>query len=489
MWVYYDISRLILLLYMIGNKTVMRIPYGLTLISALIGILVIVVIGSLIISPPLPLIVSAGFDRDTITPNADGDNDIATFEYTLARTAVIDLVLVGDDGREFSFREAQPRSDGDYAVLFSGVVDGYTLENEDIFGEVERRLIPNGTYTWQLTAETDSGETMTETGTLLVEDGDSPLPIMSIFTVSPSTFTPNQDGIDDRVEINIYLEKDVESLEVFLLGQNDVRVPISARVEERDYGEAGRHRYDYEGGIDLGADPPPDGTYTVVALAQDSVGQRIRQETELTIDTGGKPYAEISPQAVGVDVVFDVQPYEEDMLSTREEMGEPVAIPDDPEAFVYSQQITVPIGDMLVFMLTVENYGDVPIRTTGPAPGTVYQQGQLAATLGWFDESGAWRVGIQCATSKSSYPYRWAVGSDDVLVDVEDESTGNTYQYLPAGERAIVWGAVRLTEIEARNPQNCWAGLIHEDVEVSIRNNNVGARSILIVDPNAESED
>jgi hypothetical protein len=32
--------------------------------------------------------------------------------------------------------------------------------------------------------------------------------------------------------------------------------------------------------------------------------------------------------------------------------------------------------------------------------------------------------------------------------------------------------------IEARNPQACWVGLIHEDVEVSIRNARVGAREV-----------
>ena len=48
-----------------------------------------------------------------------------------------------------------------------------------------------------------------------------------------------------------------------LIDSAGVRIPISARVEERNYGEAGRHRFDYEGGIDLGVDPPPDGTYQV----------------------------------------------------------------------------------------------------------------------------------------------------------------------------------------------------------------------------------
>jgi hypothetical protein len=47
------------------------------------------------------------------------------------------------------------------------------------------------------------------------------------------------------------------------------------------------------------------------------------------------------------------------------------------------------------------------------------------------------------------------------------EEGGETYYYLPPGEQAVVWGGVRLTTIlSQRNPQPCWIGLIHEDVEV-----------------------
>ena len=83
----------------------------------------------------------------------------------------------------------------------------------------------------------------------------------------------------------------------------------------------------------------------------------------------------------------------------------------------------------------------------------------------------------------SSFPYRWAVGSQEALIHVYDEASENTFHYLPAGERAVVWGAIRMTEVKARNPQNCWAGLIHEDVAISLRNNHVGMRAIMIVDP------
>lgn len=467
----------------------MRVHPGLMLLAALFGAAIVLAVGSLLISPPLPLIMYAGFDRDSISPDADGDNDIAIFEYRLSRPASVDLSLTEDDGKTFYFRQGQARAAGEYSVLFSGIVDGFLLEGETVVGHVERRLLPHGTYAWKLHARTDPGEEMNASGSLAIESGDFPLPVMSTFTVSPPLFSPNQDGVNDRVQINLYLETDVESLDVYLVDSAAVRIPISARVEERNYGEAGRHRFDYEGGIDLGVDPPPDGAYQVLALAQDAVGQRIRQETTLTIETGGKPYAEIAPQAIGVDVAFDVQPYEDRYFTSRDFAGDLLQLPEDSEALAYSQQITIPKGDLLVFRLTVENYGDVPIRTSGPPPGTVYQQEQQAATLGMFDESGAWRIGIQCSTSQASYPYRWAIAPADRLVAAFDEASGNTYSYLPAKERAVVWGAIRMTTIEARNPQNCWAGLIHEDVAISLRNNHVGLRSIMTVDPSEPAGD
>ena len=466
----------------------MRVPFAVTLIAAAAGAILVFIAGSLILKPPLALIANAGFDRESISPNADGEDDIAVFSYVLSRPAVVSLALTNADGGTFYFRQDQPRADDEYEVLFSGIVDGFLHEDESVYGEIERRLIPNGAYEWRLEAEPDVGEPETVSGTLLVEDGDTPLPIMSEFRIAPTVFSPNQDGVADRVSINIYLEKDVDRLDVFLEGPDGSRIPISARVEERQYGEAGRHRFDYEGGIDLGVDSPPDGSYLVIALAQDKVGQRMRMDGQLTIETGGKPYAEIKPQAVGVDVAFAVQQYHERFFSTGQSLGDLLPQPDDTAALAYSQQITVPVGQMLAFRLTVDNYGDVPIRTSGPPPGTVYQQDQLAGSLGMFDESGAWRVGIQCETSTSSFPYRWAIAADEYLVSEVDEASGNTYSYLPPKTRAVVWGAVHFVEAKARNPQNCWAGLIHEDVAISLRNNHVGMRSIMIVDPDAEAQ-
>ncbi|GAB1421346.1 hypothetical protein MASR2M15_15060 [Anaerolineales bacterium] len=464
----------------------MRTSTWLIIGTALITLILVLFVGSQLVQPPLPLLSYAAFNLDSISPNADGDADITRFSYQLNRNANVSLYIEASDGTSYIFRNAEPRTEGDYSVLFSGVVDGFLLPDEEVAGTIERRLIPNGEYTWRLIAENET-ETQEITGSLSVHDGDNPLPEISVFSVSPDTFTPNQDGRQDRVEINIYLTKDSQ-LDVYLLGKNDVVIPISARKEGRLPGEAGRHVFDYEGGIDLGADPPPDGTYTVIATAQDAVGQRTRQEAQLTIQLGGKPRAEIVPQNVGVDVIFTTIPWDEAYFSDENHLGQLIEKPIDPEDRA-NRPITMPVGDVLVFQLTIENYTNVPIRTTGPTPGLVYDQKQLSASLGAYEESGAWRVGIQCETSMTSYPWRWAIGSSDDLIEDLDEKTGDTFYYLPPRSRAIVWGGIRMTDLQTRNnPQDCWAGLIHEDVEVSLHNNNVGRRSVELVDPLAETD-
>jgi hypothetical protein len=300
--------------------------------------------------------------------------------------------------------------------------------------------------------------------------------------VSPEIFTPNQDGIADRTRVNVYLKK-ASQLTAYLEGADGLQIYLSERTEGREPGEPGRHDFDYDGGVDLGADPPPDGTYTVVAQAEDAEGQQIRRTGRLTIEAGGDPQAEIAPQPVGVDVVFDRAVYDARYFGSD---AQSITAPDDPQDLSFTA-VNIPLGDLLVFKLTIDNYGDVPIRTSGPPPGTVYEQDQVAASLGWYDESGAWRVGIDCDTATRDYPWRWAVGSPDVLETIEDPVSGNTYYYLPPGKQAVVWGAVRMTDlVESRNPQNCWAGLIHEDVEVSERNSRVGARNIELIDASGQ---
>jgi hypothetical protein len=228
-----------------------------------------------------------------------------------------------------------------------------------------------------------------------------------------------------------------------LLTPEGAEVPISELERDVPANMPGRHYYDYEGGVDNGATPPPDGTYPLIAIAEDAEGQKVRVEDSLTIEYGGVPRADIFSPPSG---------------DTLELSGTAVAI-----------------CDTVYFTLTVQNYGATPIRTTGPEPGVVYDSDWNYNTLGWHTESGAWRVAIGYENEITNYPYRWAVGN------VEDLEKIGDYYYLMPGERAIVTGGIRVVNVFGdRNPQPMWAGLIHEDVEIAEFNTHVDPHAIQV---------
>jgi hypothetical protein len=394
-----------------------------------------------------PLLTNVSFDRDRITPNADGDTDVLKITYSLDRSATVSITFEDDTGKRCAFRDRArrgPSVEKAYQVLFSGVVDGYTLPGE-VFSEfeVQKRVLQDGDYVWTVEAIDDSGRSEQVSGRLTIEDADTTLPELHNFSVSPTLFTPNRDGISDRAKINVSLSKDDTSLSVYLLDEAGTRYPVEQDEQTlAREGEAGLYAFDYDAGVDDGAQPPPDGTYTVYAEAQDAVGQRTLATTTLTIQDGGVPMA----------YIFN---------------GE-----------VEWSSNSVPLGETLTFTLTVDNDGPAPIRTSGPAPGTVYANDQNYATLGEYIQSGVFRVGVHCENATTNYPWRWAVGDESVL----EERDGHLY--LPPFTRAIVTGGIRFVDVVgARNPQYCWAGLIHEDVQISPVNDRVDPVSLLIEVP------
>jgi hypothetical protein len=196
--------------------------------------------------------------------------------------------------------------------------------------------------------------------------------------------------------------------------------------------------------VDRGADPPPDGTYWVVADAEDAVGNHVTVTSTLTIREGGVPRA--------------------DIVQARVEFWPKI----------------VPLGGTLYFTATVENFGKVPIRTSGPPPGTPYRSDQNFNTLGHYEEPGAWRLGIDFETNSTGrpYPYRWAIGSDEDLdIRIVD---GREWRYLLPGHRAVVTGSITIVDPPPRNPIYFWAGLIHEDVRIDAFNDHVDPQQISI---------
>ena len=382
-----------------------------------------------------PLLTDVSIAPEAISPNADGIEDVTRISYHLNGSANLSIYFVDEDGNRHYFRDSRRRSEGDYGVDFGGVVNG--------------TMLPDGSYTWVVEATDDNGDTLSESGTLVVQDADTSKPELQGFSLYPKVFTPNQDGINDRVDINYYLTKEAEVVVYLIAPDGQERYPIAEVERDIEPGEPGFHTYDYEGGVDLGAEPPPDGNYTVYAEAVDTVGNRTIVTDTLTIAEGGVPRADI----VSANVDF----YNPDT-------GDNV----------------VPLGQTLAFTLTVENFGSVPIRTNGPTSGTHYRSDQNFNTFEEFQSSGTWRVGIDYEGNPSyAYPYRWAVGNLDELE--KRLINGNEEYFLMPGQRAVVTGSIEIVDVPAdRDTVEFWAGLIHEDVRIDAFNDHVSPTPIII---------
>ena len=382
-----------------------------------------------------PLLTDVSLNPPAISPNADGLDDVTRIKYHLNGSADLSIYFLDQEGARHYFRDARRRSEGDYQVDFGGVVDG--------------TMLPDGTYTWVVEATADSGETASQRGQLRITDADTDKPQLQGFSVYPRVFTPNQDGINDRVDINYYLTKEAEVIVYLVAPDGETRYPIAEVERDIKPGEPGFHTYDYEGGVDLGAEPPPDGIYTVYAEAVDRVGNRTIVTDTLTITEGGVPRADI----VSAHVDF-----------YNSQTGDTV----------------VPLGQTLAFTLTVENFGSVPIRTLGPSSGEHYRSDENFNTKGDFQSSGVWRVGIDYDGNPSyAYPYRWAVGNLDELQ--QRVVNNNTEYYLMPGQRAVVVGSIQIVDVPAnKDTVDFWAGLIHEDVRIEAFNDHVSPTPITI---------
>jgi hypothetical protein len=284
-----------------------------------VGCLLLALVGCL---GQQPLLYDVTVSPTTISPNADGVEDVAAFRYEVSRGCRLSITFIGPDGEERTFRRDMRRSPGAYEALFGGSVEG--------------RVLPDGQYTYVVEATDeatdDGGITERVEGQITVVGGDTTLPELRDFTLFPQEFTPNQDGINDRVRVNYVLTK-LADVRVWI--EDDQGRFVTSILEEEkspvEPGMPGRHQYDYDAGVDADAPPPPDGTYTVIAEARDGVGNVVRETAPLIIVEGGVPRATILNAEIGPSIV--------------------------------------PLGEALAITATVKNVGSVPIRTTGPPPG------------------------------------------------------------------------------------------------------------------------
>jgi len=411
-----------------------------------------------------PLLYDVSVSPDVISPNADGSDDATNIAYKLSRNADVSIYFEAADGERFYFRQARPRSGGDYRVQWGGTVNqSYWLENEYGRQWVKSWVLPDGNYTWVIEAIDEEGQTQRVEGQITLRGGDTVVPELRKFSITQPVFTPNQDGLDDRTGVAYSLSKDVESVVVYLYDPDEPSVQYPLEEQERviEPGQAGHHYYDYDGGVDRGADPPADGTYIVQAEARDLAGHHVVVSSTLTIKDGGKPRA--------------------DVVNGTIHWGGAVRS-------IEGTEIYLPLGATLCFTTYVENYGQVPIRTSGPPPGTLYRNDQnyntLAVEFGeesWHQQAGVWRFGINFDISESDFPYRWAVGTPDELRC--ETIRGREQCFLDPGERGTVTGCIEMAGPFPREVLIAWGGLIHEWVGVSADNNNLDSVTVYIDEP------
>jgi hypothetical protein len=411
-----------------------------------------------------PLLYDVTVAPDLISPNADGTDDATNIEYKLSRNAFLSIYFENTAGERFYFRRDRPRSAGAYGVQWGGTVNqAYRVENELVQQTVESWVLPDGIYTWVLEATGDDGETARVEGQITLSGGDTTAPELRKFTVALPQFTPNQDGLADRTGVAYFLNKPVDSVQVYLYHPEtpDVQYPLEEQERAIEPGEPGYHYYDYDGGVDRGADPPADGTYVVVAEARDLAGHHVVVSSTLTIVQGGKPRAEV--------------------VNGEIHWGDAVRGLEGTEVYL-------PLGSTLVFTTYVENYGRVPIRTSGPPSGTHYRSDQNYNTLaveedeaGWHQQAGVWRFGINFDVSETDFPYRWAVGKPDELRCESIE--GREQCFLDPGKRGTVTGSIELVGPFPRPDIFAWGGLIHEYVGINAENNFVDRLLLHIDEP------
>ena len=413
-----------------------------------------------------PLLYDASFSAETITPNADGDTDAVSIAYSLRRAADVSIYFENEAGERFYFRNEQRRAPDDYRVDWGGVIDEPRLiESNAGRQEVLSQVLADGDYTWTIEATADSGEMESTSGQITLRDGDSELPLVQNFSVTPETFTPNQDGIGDRVSVSYTLTKDVDTKQVYLFEADEpnIRYPIPEDEGVEEPLDSGYHSHDYDGGVDLNAEPPPAGNYVVRVDVRDRAGNSVRMEEALAVESSGQPRADIA----GGELTW---------LDEWVERG--------GNEINMNRNVSVRLGEQICVRATVVNEGTVPIRTSGPWPGETYRFSESFDTLvvrenedSWREQAGVWRFGVNYDFAISDLPFRWAIGQKDELT-MRVDADGFEQWYLEPEQSGTTGGCIILNEEPLERTDFWWGALIHQSVEVV--NNNVDRITIRV---------
>jgi hypothetical protein len=325
------------------------------------------------------VVLAVGTHQVTVSPNADNTaNDEVSIPYSLSVPAHVTITLVQPDGKAVPLRD-NDRAAETYALPFTGVID--------VPNSTDQKVLGDGTYKVVFDARTSTGRTSEQTVQAVVKDADPvPLDITNIALSNP-TFSPNGQGVRtdangqqvdlDQTTINYALSKDA-SVGITVVDKDGNTTPIQAPADEK----AGLQSVTWNGKGPSGI-AVSNGTYTLHISASDLSGNVTDRTAQVTVTDSGTPEVQI--------------------MSAR------------------FFPTVVGIGQTLNVEITVKNTGDVPIKTLGPPPGTVFKTTDTYLGFAqpgsqvprYEDTAGRWRVAVRWTSAAGQYPVRWGFFADD----------------------------------------------------------------------------
>ena len=334
----------------------------------------------------------------SVTPaslRADGSESV-TIHYQVARESTVSLALHAADGARHVLRDNVARGPGAYSFAFHGAVAG--------------RVLPDGAYEVVVTAaESASGAHAEQRRPLTITNADTAPPTLDALRVTPAVVTPNQDGVDDRLEVSFRVTELV-AVDVRLLAGAETRWLLRAAAAD-------------PGTIRVSWPPPlrhapqlnraveglPAGPAQVEVAVQDQAGNRTVRRRGIILGETGTLRAEVTDAAI--------------------------------------TPANVAADGTLTVSAKIANTGSVTLRAAPPGPAA-YTWRENAPALGYTADTGTVRWGVDFSLNRSgvAYPFRWSLGRD-----------------LAPGESAAVTGRIRLDETFPQEPVQLWVGVIHEN--------------------------
>ena len=329
--------------------------------------------------------------------HADGTGG-ATIAYGLNSPAVVSIALEAQDAPQYVLRDRVSRGPGTFSFFFKGAVDGSVL--------------PNGNYTVVAAAEDGDGGRTELRQPLTIASADTTPPVLAELRVNPTTISPNQDGVADRLTVQFTVAEPV-TVNVRLLAGGEVRwLARNAAAKPGEIRISWPQPVDHAPQLNQAVDGVPPGPAVVEVAIQDPAGNRTAASADVTIGEVGTPRVQVT------DIRF---------------------APVNPQ-----------FGGTITVAATIVNTGAVTLRAAPSGP-TAYSWGQNAHELGYAAETGTVRWGVEYSLNRSGvgYPFRWSLGRD-----------------LPPGERVTVTGVIELSESFPLAPVQLWVGVMHENNRV-----------------------